>query len=359
MQNKFYNVEVSKIIRETGDSVAVEFKLPEEISDEFKFIPGQYLTLKAILNGEEVRRNYSICSAPYEGVLRVGIKELPGGKFSTFANRELKEGDQIEIMPPMGKFTHQTDSKNRHHYLGIACGSGITPVLSIVKSILRDEPNSRFTLFFGNQTSSTIMFKEEVEGLKNLFLNRFSVYHILSREKGDIPLFEGRIDREKMEKFSRLFFAPEQVDGVFICGPGNMILDLSEHLKELGVPAAKIYFELFTTEGMKPVERKSTTPSEISGELVTVDLRIDGDIYQYKMPKAGTSLLDGASNTGADVPFACKGGVCSTCRAKLIRGKVDMEVNYALDPDEMEQGFILTCQSYPLTDEVAVDFDIK
>ncbi|TVR81756.1 MAG: phenylacetate-CoA oxygenase/reductase subunit PaaK [Saprospirales bacterium] len=359
MQNKFYTAEVSKIIRETADSVAIEFKLPEEIIDDFLFIPGQYLTIKTLLNGKEVRRNYSICSAPYEGVLRVGIKELPGGKFSTYANRDLKEGDILDIMPPMGKFVHQVDSKSKHHYLGIACGSGITPVISIVKSILKDEPGSRFTLFYGNQTSSTIMFKEEIEGLKNLFLNRFSVYHILSREKGDIPLFEGRIDREKIKKFSRLFFSPDQVDGVFICGPGNMIVDISEQLQELGVPAEKIHFELFTTEGMKPKERKSTKASEITGDFVRVNLRIDGDIYNYKMPKEGTTLLDGAANTGADVPFACKGGVCSTCRAKLIRGKVDMEVNYALEPDELEQGFILTCQSYPLTDEIAVDFDIK
>jgi ring-1,2-phenylacetyl-CoA epoxidase subunit PaaE len=284
---------------------------------------------------------------------------LKGGKFSTFANRELKEGDILETMPPIGKFTHKTNPANRGNYVAFACGSGITPVLSIVKSVLKDEPHSEFTLFFGNRGFSSIMFREELEGLKNLYLDRFSLYHILSREKGDIPLFEGRIDSEKVSKFSGLFFDPEKTDAVFLCGPGQMILELKDHFNEAGYPERQVHFELFTTEGFAPPKSAPPEPEEISGDTVNVKLRIDGDIHEYKMPKKGVSVLDGASKIGADVPFACKGGVCSTCRAKLIEGKVHMDVNYALEEEELEQGFILTCQSHPLTDEITVDFDTR
>nr|MBS0036966.1 phenylacetate-CoA oxygenase/reductase subunit PaaK [Saprospiraceae bacterium] len=360
MRNQFHPFRVTHIRRETDEAVTIEIKPVNHSIENFSFVPGQYLTIRTKIEGEEVRRTYSICSAPYEGVLRVGVKELQGGKFSTFANRILKVGDKLEVMPPMGKFTHSPQPDQENHYLGIAAGSGITPILSIVKTVLKEEPGSRFTLFFGNQKSNTIMFKEEIEALKNIYLDRFSIYHILSREKGDIPLFEGRIDVEKLEKFATLFFNPGEIDGAFLCGPADLITQSRDFLLEKGTDKSKIHFELFTTEGMKkPIVKSKVAIPEISGEKVSVKLRIDGNIYRYGMPKTGTSILDGAADTGADVPYACKGGVCSTCRAKLINGKVNMEVNYALEEDELERGYILTCQSYPLTEEITVDFDIK
>jgi len=359
MSNQFSPYRVSKINRETEDAVSIELE-PVNNSKLPIFLPGQYLTFRKIIEGEEIRRNYSICSAPSEGVLRVGIKRLKGGRFSTYANDVLKEGDILEVMEPMGKFTHTCSAGKENHYIAFAAGSGITPILSIVKSVLEEEPNSRFSLFYGNKRTADIMFKEEIEGLKNLHLNRFSVYHILSKERGDIPLFEGRIDQEKLEKFARLFFDVGQVNAVFLCGPLEMTESIADFLKQKGMSEDKIKFELFTTEGInKPALKAEEIARNIRGEIVEVSLRIDGDIYEFAMPKQGTSLLDGAANTGADVPFACKGGVCSTCRAKLVSGEVHMLVNYALEKEELEQGFILTCQSYPKTEKIAVDFDIK
>ena len=360
MRNQFHPCRVTKIQRETEESVSIELELIDKSNTDLKFIPGQYLTLKKEIDGEDVRRTYSICTAPYEGKLRVGIKEIEGGKFSSYANRILRVGDQLDVMDPMGKFTHQTDKAHNNHYLVLAAGSGITPVLAIVKSILREEPDSRVTLFFGNRKTSTIMFKEEIEALKNQYLDRFSIYHILSREKSDIPLFEGRINTEKLEKFSGLFFRPGELDGIFLCGPADMIEEARSFFVDKGVEKDKIHFELFTTEGMKkPIKKVKVVIPETTGDQVSVKLRIDGDIHEFQMPATGTTVLEGASETGADVPFACKGGVCSTCRAKLIEGKVNMEVNYALEEEELEQGYILTCQSYPVTDEITVDFDIK
>ncbi|TVR89704.1 MAG: phenylacetate-CoA oxygenase/reductase subunit PaaK [Saprospirales bacterium] len=360
MAKKFYPLRVSKIERLTEESVAVELEVDGDLREAFRFVPGQYLTFKREIEGEEVRRNYSICAAQGEGVLRVGIKELKGGKFSTFANRELKEGDALDTLPPEGNFTHKPDARKKGNYTAFACGSGITPVLSILKSVLKQESESNFTLFYGNRGVSSIMFKEELEGLKNLYLDRFSLYHILSRERGDIPLFEGRINREKVDKFASVFFDPKKSDTIFLCGPGQMILDLKEHFAEMGIPKSKVHFELFTTEGFEaPKSSPPPEPDEIAGDLVKVKMRIDGDIHEYDMPKKGETLLDAASRTVSDVPYACKGGVCSTCRAKLVEGKVHMESNYALEEDEVNQGFILTCQSYPLTEEIAVDFDIR
>ncbi|TVQ49739.1 MAG: phenylacetic acid degradation protein [Saprospirales bacterium] len=359
MSSQFSSYNVSKINRETEDAVSVELQ-PADGSQIPDFLPGQYLTIRAFFDGEEIRRSYSICSSPAEGILRVGIKRLKGGKFSTYANDILKEGDTVEVMEPMGKFTHSCNQNNQNHYIGFAAGSGITPILSIVKSILREEPNSRFSLFYGNKRTGDIMFKEEIEGLKNIYLNRFSVYHILSKEKSDIPLFEGRIDRPKLEKFAKLFFDPKKVNSAFICGPLQMTENIAEFLKEQKIDENQVKFELFTTEGVKKrAVDKEEIAKNIEAESVAVSLRIDGDIYDFNMDKKGVTILDGAANTGADVPYACKGGVCSTCRAKLISGEVHMEVNYALEKDELEQGFILTCQSYPKTEKVEVDFDIK
>lgn len=359
MANKFHPFKVLKINRETEDSVSIELVPENSDQNPFQFVPGQYLTFRIFVNDEKVRRTYSICSAPHENVLRVGVKEIPQGVFSTYANRKLKEGEILEIMEPMGNFTHNPKAGNENHYLAFAAGSGITPVLSIIKSVLREEPKSRFTLFFGNRKTSSIMFKEEIEGLKNTYLDRFAVYHILSREKSDIPLFEGRINKEKVEKFNNLFFDLNNIDDIFLCGPGPMILSLSDYFSSKGIAEDKIHFELFTTEGFEPAEKVVENAPNIPGETVQVKLRIDGNVYNFEMPKSGVTILDAASETGADVPFSCKGGVCSTCRAKLIEGKVHMDVHYALEKEELDQGFILTCQAKPLTDEIVVDYDIK
>jgi ring-1,2-phenylacetyl-CoA epoxidase subunit PaaE len=357
MANLFHPLTVKKIQYETPECVSVSFEIPFSLKEQFQFREGQYLTLRKQLNGEEVRRSYSICCAPHEQELKVAIKKVPGGVFSTFAVEQLKEQDQLEVMPPAGKFTARLSEKVQPHYLAIAAGSGITPILSIIKHTLHHQPDSHFTLIYGNQSRGSIIFFEAIEELKNRYMNRLALINVLSREQTDAEIFHGRIDENKLEQLAKLVdYAGMQ--SVYLCGPETMILMAKDFIINKGISSDNIHFELFTTGAMQSKRKESITNTD-DGPKSQVTIRLDGRTFSFDLSMKGKNILDAALTQGADLPFACKGGVCCTCRAKLLEGEVSMDVNYALEKEEVEQGFILTCQSHPLTDKVVIDFDEK
>lgn len=355
----FHALKVSKVIRETPDCVSVSFDIPESLQSAFTYREGQNITLRKKFNGEEIRRSYSICAAPHEKQLKVAIKKVAGGLFSTFANEELKPGDTLEVLPPTGKFNARIAPAKAGNYLAIAAGSGITPVISIIKHTLQCEPGSNFTLLYSNRTRSSIIFFEELEALKNKFIKRFNLINLLSKERLDAEIFFGRINEDKLTVLEKLIDY-KSFNEIYICGPESMIFSTSDFLQNKGVDKKHIHFELFTTPGQltnNKTERKQQ--EEFSGPASNVTLKLDGRSFSFDLPYNGPSILDAALQQGADLPYACKGGVCATCKAKLLSGEVNMQVNYALEQDEVEQGFILTCQAHPKTSEVYVDFDIK
>jgi ring-1,2-phenylacetyl-CoA epoxidase subunit PaaE len=358
MSIHFHRLKIKEVRRETPDCVSIAFDIPEDLKKEFLYKHGQYLTVRTTINGEEVRRNYSVCSSPLENELRIAVKKVDEGAFSRFANEQLKKGDVLEAMPPIGKFFTALDEAHKKSYVAFAAGSGITPILSIIKTTLLTEPNSQFTLIYGNRSRSSIIFKEEIEGLKNKFIDRFSVIHILSREKMDAPINFGRIDKEKCSVLFDKAVKIEQTDEFFLCGPEEMIFSVKEFLDEHGVGRKKIHFELFTSSNKKQVS-SNKVHSATNDVKSKITIKLDGTAFDFDLGFESESILDAALKQGADLPFACKGGVCCTCRARLVAGEVDMDVNYALEPEELEQGFILTCQSHPRTEKVVVDFDLK
>ncbi|MGB3547211.1 MAG: 1,2-phenylacetyl-CoA epoxidase subunit PaaE [Saprospiraceae bacterium] len=353
---RFHSLSVSDIRRETADCVSVALEVPADLRKSFSFAPGQYLTLKTRIGGEEVRRSYSLCTAPGAGEWRVAVKEVPGGLFSTFVNRKLSVGDLLEVMPPDGRFLHRV-ATDRAHYVGIAAGSGITPVMSILSSVLDNEPESRFTLFYGNRNSDSIIFHERLEALKNQYLGRLSLHHILSREHNGSDLFSGRIDAERLRVFFTRLVPAAGVNAYYLCGPAPMIEACREVLNELDVAADRIKFELFGSPADQ--ERNTRAAVSLNTEAPPVaHATVTLDAFTAKIPVAeGESILDAARRAGMDAPFACKGGVCSTCRARLVAGEAPMEVNFALEADELAAGYLLTCQAHPTTEEVTVDFD--
>lgn len=354
--NKFYPLTVAGIHRETRDAVVLSLAIPEDLRETFRFQPGQYLTFRQPFAGEEIRRSYSICAAADEPYLRVGVKKVPDGLFSTWANEALQAGAVLEAMPPMGSFYVPLDPASRRHYAAFAAGSGITPVLSILKTTLALEPHSTFTLFYGNRASSTIMFREELEDLKNRYLGRLNLVHILSREQQDVELFNGRIDRAKCEQLFKLWLDVASVDIAFICGPQQMMLDVSEALQAHGLDKRQIKFELFASEGARRPRQTETTTAK-AANTCEATIVMDGRARSLHLEKGVETVLDAALKEGIELPYACKGGVCSTCRARLVVGEVDMDANFALEDYEIAQGYILTCQSYPVTDKIVVDFD--
>jgi len=356
----FHSLKVKKIKKETPDCVSLVFDVPASLKEEFRYEQGQNITLKKIIGGEELRRSYSICASPFENELKVAVKKLEGGKFSAFANEELKEGDELDVLPPTGKFNTRLDPSNRKNYLAFVAGSGITPVLSIIKTTLQTEPGSSFTLVYGNRSRASIVFFEELEGLKNRYLERFNFINVLSREKTDAPLNFGRIDENKLAELSKMI-RYENMDDFFVCGPEEMIFCVKDFLEKTGVEKKKIHFELFSTPGQKKLavsSRQSAVGD--SGPKSKITIKLDGRSFDFDLPfSSETSILDAALKQGADLPFACKGGVCCTCKARLLEGEVDMDVNWGLEHEEVEQGYILTCQSHPKTEKVVVDFDVK
>lgn len=357
-QQRFYPLTVKAIDKVTADCSVISFRMEEDLREMFSYKQGQYLTLKAMISGEEVRRSYSLCSSPLDKEWKVGIKRIEGGKFSTYANEELQAGDTIEAMPPNGRFFTEIETDRAKDYVAFAAGSGITPIFSIIKTHLLAEPLSSFTLFYVNQHVSSIILKEEIEALKNLFLDRFKVFHFLTQEQRNTPLFNGRLDVEKLDVISKRMLPFEDVDDFFVCGPEDMIFMVRDYLLSKEVDKRKIHFELFTSGQQKNGAGKTEStqiPEQINCEVTIIE---GGKAFNVYLKDPNTSILDAALSKGADLPFACKGGVCCTCRAKVIEGEVEMQVNYALEADEVEAGFVLTCQAMPKSDKVVVDFDV-
>ncbi|MFL5811822.1 MAG: 1,2-phenylacetyl-CoA epoxidase subunit PaaE [Flavisolibacter sp.] len=356
----FHPLVVKKVEKETEDCVSISFDVPGEIAELFQFKQGQSLTIRKQLNGEEVRRTYSICSSPFDNSLRIAVKKVDGGIFSTWANEQLTTGDRLDVMPPVGKFYTELDPSQKKNYVAFAAGSGITPVLSIIKTTLLTEPQSSFTLVYGNRTRNSIIFKEELEAIKDRFIDRFRMYHILSREKTDAIINYGRIDVEKLELLFSKLINISNCDEFFLCGPEEMIFCIKGYLSGKAVASEKIHFELFTIPGQKQstvIQEEVTRHNE--GPKAKISVKLDGIMFDFDLDYGGESILDAALKQGADLPYACKGGVCTTCKARLTEGEVSMDVNWGLEPDEVEKGFILTCQSHPKTEKVVIDFDAK
>jgi ring-1,2-phenylacetyl-CoA epoxidase subunit PaaE len=355
---RFLPLEVTDIRRETRDAVVLSLRPREADRAAFAFIQGQYLTFRRVFDGEELRRSYSICCGVDEGVLRVGVKRVEGGAFSTFVNEQLKAGDVLEAMPPMGVFHTKLDPEARRHYLAFAGGSGITPVLSILKTTLQREPQSRFTLVYANRQISSIMFREDLEDLKNANLGRLSVLHILETEAQEIDLFTGRLTSDKCEELFAHWIDLASIDAAFICGPEPMMLTVAAALRAHGLADDRIKFELFASGQPGRAARKSTAAAATrAGETCQVSLTLDGATRSFAMPRAGQSLLDAALENHLDAPYACKAGVCSTCRAKVLEGETEMQVNHALEDYEVRLGYVLTCQCHPLSARLVVSYD--
>jgi ring-1,2-phenylacetyl-CoA epoxidase subunit PaaE len=356
----FHPLKVKQVQRETQDCVVLTFEVPPHLAETFTFREGQNITIKANFNGEEQRRSYSLCTSPQEKEIKVAVKKVPSGLFSSYANEKIKAGDVLDVLPPVGKFNAKLEAGKMGEYLAIAAGSGITPVISIIKHTLETQPHSRFTLLYGNRSRSSIIFFEELEGLKNKYMQRFNLINILSREKTESPINNGRIDKDKLEELGAIV-PYQQCDSIYLCGPEELIFSSRDFLEDQGINPGKIHFELFTTPGQKQTNKseKKEVVNNDSGPKSLITVKLDGRSISFDLAPGGQNILDAALAQGADLPYACKGGVCCTCRAKLVTGEVKMDVNYALEPEEVEQGFILCCQSHPLTKEVVVDFDLK
>ena len=352
---RFHRLAVKDLRRETADAVSLSFAIPKGLEDDFTFLPGQYLTLRTTLDGEEVRRSYSICSGPDEGELRIAVKKVDGGAFSSWATEELRAGDRLDVMTPTGRFGVAPVPDEARTYVGFAAGSGITPVLSIIKGVLAREPKSRFFLFYGNRSHGGMLFRETLEELKDRFIDRLSVFHVLSGEDQDIPILNGRLDTDKVTLLLRAMVPADIVDHVFICGPAAMSEEIEATCRTLGIPPERIHVERFVSEfGGKP--RPKRVIPVLSPPKAFASLVIDGKRRDVAVAE-GEAILDAALRAGVDLPFACKGGMCSTCRARLVEGEVVMDINYSLEPWELEAGFILTCQAKPVSQRVAVDYD--
>jgi len=350
----FHPLRVSDITSLTDDSVCISFEVPAGLAGDYDFVHGQHVTIKTALAGDDVRRSYSICAPAKSGKLRIGVKVLPGGHFSGFAAGKLAVGNMLDVMTPTGHFHTPLDPAHRKHYAAIAAGSGITPILSIVTTTLEQEPGSRVTLIYANRTSRTIMFLEELEDLKDRYRGRFHLIHVLSREAQDAELMSGRLDAARLTKINETLVPVETVDEWFLCGPFEMVTDLRVALLDQGADPHRVHTELFHVEAKPPV-RQPTVADE--GEGAQVEINLDGRTSTFRLKGNDVPVLEAALRVRSDAPFACKGGVCGTCRAKLVSGTVEMDTNYALEPDEIDNGYVLTCQSHPTSEAVVLDYD--
>lgn len=354
---RFHSLDVVDVRRETRDAVVVTLKPRDEDAALFDFTQGQYLTFRRKFDEDELRRSYSICAGKGDGHLQVGIKRVDGGAFSTWANEELKAGAVLEAMPPMGRFFTPVDPAAEKNYLAFAGGSGITPVLSIIKTVLAAEPKSTFTLVYANRQIGSIMFREELEDLKNRHLGRLSIVHVLEAEAQEIDLFTGRVDAEKCAALFRVWIDLPSISTAFICGPEPMMLAIAGALKAHGLTDEQIKFELFASGQPGRAKKRAATADVSTSNSTEATVTLDGATRTFRMPKAGQSLLDAALEANMDAPYACKAGVCSTCRAKVLEGETEMATNHALEDYEVRQGYVLTCQCFPLSDKVVVSYD--
>jgi ring-1,2-phenylacetyl-CoA epoxidase subunit PaaE len=353
---QFHPLTVSMVDRLTDDAVAVTFQVPEELRERFAFRAGQHLTVRRLVDGEDIRRSYSICSTPMElgerGRLRIGVRQVAGGVFSSYATGALKPGDAVEVLPPLGHFTTDLDPGRQRHYAAIVGGSGITPVLSLVATALAVEPESRFTVLYGNRYARSVMFAEELADVKDRYPARLHLVHVLSREPQEAALLSGRLDEDRLRALFETLVDPSTVDEWFLCGPFGLVQGARKVLVECGVAWSTVRTELFHVTEEPPPPRP---PEEVAGEA-EVTIVLDGRTSTLRMGR-DERVLDAALRVRPELPYACRGGVCSTCRARLVDGEVRMARNYALEPDEVAGGYILTCQSSPLTDHLTVDYD--
>ena len=357
---RFHELTVADVRPLTADAIEVTFEVPDELHDDYSYLPGQYVALRAHIGATELRRSYSICRPPTPGRISVAIKKDIGGRFSTWAHESLKPGDRIDVMSPEGRFTTALPSLDDAHLVGIAAGSGITPMMAVAHTVLDGSDTSRFTLIYTNRSTLDVMFLEELADLKDRYPSRLAVHHVLSREQRAAPLLSGRIDAQKLSTMLDVLVPPEHVTEWFLCGPFELVELCRETLEERGVPADRIRFELFTTD-REPFDGDAGRPVVVRADEETyrIDFTLDGLSSTVETPvRANESILNAALRVRADVPFACAGGVCGTCRARLLVGEVQMTENYALEPDELERGYVLTCQSHPKTPAVKVDYDV-
>jgi ring-1,2-phenylacetyl-CoA epoxidase subunit PaaE len=354
--SKFYPLQIAQVHQETRDTIVASFDVPPTLRERFAFVQGQHLTLRALINDEDLRRSYSICSAVQDDTLRVAIKRTTGGRFSTWANDTLKPGMTIDVMPPMGHFNLPIVPGQQRRYLAVAAGSGITPILSIVKTTLAAEPMSSFTVVYGNRSSAAVIFREELAELKDLHRERLNLVYVMSREQQDVELFNGRITREKCDALFEHWVNVADHDAAFVCGPEAMMHAVSDALQARGMPRSSIKVELFAASIPKHQHVAQQRP--LAGQQACeVTLIIDGSHRSYAMDKDTESVLDAGLKHGIDIRYSCKGGVCSTCRCKVVEGRVEMDANYALEDYEIARGFVLSCQAFPVTDRVVLDFD--
>ncbi len=358
----FYKLTIADVQPETDTAVCVTFAVPDALTDTFRFIQGQFLTLKAHINGEDVRRSYSICSGVEDGHMRVGIKRVKNGLFSNHANDHFKPGDEIDVMPPQGSFYTEIDADNEKNYMCIAVGSGITPIISIIKSALEGEPNSRVCLIYGNRRTASVMFRNELSFIKNRYLDRFQWINIMDEEDQGADLLNGRIDNQKGAALhAAKLIDVMNTDEAFICGPQAMMSEVSRGFRASGLTDEQIHYELFanSSEDSEKVLQKSQQRVETYGEekTSTVTVVADGRSISFDLATVGENILDAGMHNGMELPYACKAGVCSTCKCKLVKGEVDMDISHGLEPHEVEAGYILSCQAHPISDEVVVDFD--
>lgn len=356
--SQFHSLTVKEVKPETRDTVSLAFELPASLKDDFRFAQGQYLTLRKTIEGEDVRRNYSICSSVQEGELRVAVKKVSEGRFSTFANEQLTAGEKLDVMPPQGNFYTELDREREGSYLAVAAGSGITPILSIIKTTLETEPKSEFTLFYGNRATGSTLFREELEDLKNRYMGRFNLVFVFTREQQEIELYNGRIDSGKCDVLFDHWLNANKLTAAFLCGPQAMTETVRDSLDRHGLDKDRIYYELFTPAGGAPVARKDRAEVTVDPSAVSkVTVIFDGRTLEFDLTRDTQSILEAGNDEGADLPFSCKAGVCSTCRAKVIEGKVEMDANHALEDYEIEAGYVLSCQCYPISEKVVLDYD--
>jgi ring-1,2-phenylacetyl-CoA epoxidase subunit PaaE len=352
MTPRFHSLRIAQVRRETPECISVAFEVPAALASEYHYAPGQHLSLRAVLGGEELRRSYSICSGLDDGELRVAIKKVAGGRFSAWANEALQSGHSIDVMTPDGRFTVAVDAAHAKHYIAFAAGSGITPILSLAKTLLAREPKSRFTVVYGNRRAAGTMFIEELSALKDRYLTRFVLLPVFSREEQEVELFNGRIDGDKVRQILGTLVPADEIDEAFVCGPSSMLDEVETALVQAGVPPEHVHIERFGTPG----EVTAFVPPEDAAEA-HVTILFDGVRREVDFHKHHGSLLDAGRAAGLDLPYSCKGGMCCTCRARLLDGEVRMHKNFALEKADLDAGFVLTCQSYPLTDRVVLSFD--
>lgn len=353
---EFYKLPIAHVRKDTRDAVVVEFGVPEDLREAFAFTQGQYLTVRAAVAGQEERRSYSICASPFSGKLRVAIKRVDDGVFSSWAHGALHAGDEIEVALPQGRFFVPLDPGSTRNYLAVAAGSGITPVLSLIETTLQIEPRSRFTLVYGNRSAATTMFREELQHLKDRYLDRLALIFVTSRERQEIDAFNGRIDRERMLELCKGWIDLDATDFVFLCGPESMMDGVAHALRERGFPPEQTVVERFVTDGQVARERRERAKAKPE-HLVHASVVLDGSTRTFEIRKDVESVLDAGLRQGIDLPFSCKGGICSSCRAQLVAGEVDMDVHFALEDYEVRSGVVLMCQSHPVSDELTLDVD--